>query len=73
MKNMGVFLRFYDLAILFRRKYSCESDDSLAEPDDGELEQDRAVGGVEEEDLVELLALLLPSPEVEHAELRPVA
>lgn len=70
---MGVFLRFDNLAILFRRKYSGECDDPLAEADDGELEQDGALGGVEEEDLVELLALVLPPPEIEHAQLRPVA
>ena len=36
--------------------------DVVAEADDGELEEDGAVGGVEEEDLVELLPLLLPPP-----------
>ena len=36
------------------------------------LEQDVAVGGVEEEDLVELLPFVLSSPEVEDAQLRPV-
>lgn len=49
-----------------------EGDDPLAEADDGELEEDGAVGGVEEEDLVELLPLLLPPPQVEHAQLRPL-
>lgn len=73
IKNVGVLLRFYNFTILYRRKYSRESDDPLAEPDDGELEQDGAVGGMEEEDLVELLALLLAPAEVEDAELRPVA
>nr|CAB3483001.1 unnamed protein product [Digitaria exilis] len=53
------------------RRRPGESNDPLAEPDDGKLEQDGAVGGVEEEDLVELLALLLPPPEVEDAQLRP--
>jgi hypothetical protein len=55
------------------RRRPCEGNDPLAEANDGELEKDGAVGGVEEEDLVELLALVLPPPEVEHAQLRPVA
>lgn len=54
------------------KRKPCESDDSFAEANDGELEQDGAVSRVEEEDLVELLPLLLPSPQVEDTQLRPV-
>lgn len=45
-----------------------EGDEALAQANDGELGGEGQIGRIEEEDLVQLLPLVLPSPQVEDAQ-----
>lgn len=70
---MRVPLRFDDLACSLWRENPGEGNEALAEANDGELSGEGQIGRVKEQDLVQLLPLVLPSPQVEDAQLHALA